>query len=139
MENNKIEKLQKWFHNYVSGFHTGNSDYDCNIEIKEAHTDRVCKNSIMIASKLSLSDKDILLAEVISLFHDVGRFRQYADYGTFKDADSVNHAKLGLRVLSEYDVLSDFSDEEKNILTKAIKFHNVMTLPPEKDDYTLFL
>ncbi len=138
MKNKEIEKLQKWFHNYVSDFYTGEFEYDRNIEIKEAHTKRVCKNSTMIASKLGLPDKDILLAKIIALFHDVGRFRQYADYGTFKDADSENHAELGLQVLSEHNILAGLADKEKNILTKAIKFHNAMTLPPEEDDYALF-
>ncbi len=138
MKNKVIEKLEKWFHKYVSDFYTGDADYDRNIKVKEEHTGRVCKNSVMIASKLNFSNKDFLLAKVIALFHDIGRFRQFADYGTFRDVDSENHAMLGLRVLSEHDILSDFADEEKRIITKAIKFHNARTLPSEKDEYTLF-
>ncbi len=36
------------------------------------------------------------------------------------------------------EIADELAKQGKNILTKAIKFHNAMTLPPERDDYALF-
>ena len=47
---------------------------------------------------LQLSLHDVQLAEIMGLFHDVGRFRQYSIYKTFNDAQSEDHADLGLKV-----------------------------------------
>ena len=43
------------------------------------------------------------VAEAIALFHDVGRFPQYARYKTFRDSISTNHAALGASVLFEQE------------------------------------
>ena len=78
------------------------------------------------------------LAETMALFHDVGRFEQYASYGTFKDAVSENHAGLGLRVLAQHRVLAPCSAEEQRLITKSIAFHNMRTLPVDEDERLLF-
>ena len=41
----------------------------------------------------------ISLALKAGLLHDVGRFEQQRVYGTFTDADSIDHAKYGARIL----------------------------------------
>jgi len=38
---------------------------------------------------------------MLGLFHDVGRFAQYARYHTYLDRDSENHAELSVHVLEE--------------------------------------
>ena len=39
------------------------------------------------------------IAWLTGLLHDVGRFEQQRVYGTFTDADSIDHAKYGARIL----------------------------------------
>jgi hypothetical protein len=80
----------------------------------------------------------MILAEIMGLFHDVGRFKQYAVYGTFKDVDSENHAMLGLRQMAAHKVLSGCTRDEKRWITKAIAFHNTMKIPEDQDERTLF-
>ena len=83
-----LEHLKKWFADYVAGFYTDNPVNNSTIRLKEKHTERVCENMILIGEALGLSDDEKVLTETMALFHDIGRFRQYAVYGTFKDADS---------------------------------------------------
>ena len=77
------------------------------------------------------------MAEAIALLHDVGRFPQYAQYKTFNDRISVNHAELGARIITSEGVLKEFPPDEQEIITDAVKFHNAFAIPslknPEKE------
>lgn len=56
------------------------------IILKEKHTWKVVKNCENLAKHLNLNEHDSLLAKMIGLFHDVGRFYQFTVYRTFNDA-----------------------------------------------------
>jgi hypothetical protein len=93
---------------------------------------------ILLGKASGLSDEEMVLTETMALFHDVGRFKQYAVYGTFKDADSENHALLGLRELAAHNVLDVCTKEEKKWITKAIANHNAITIPEKENGKSLF-
>jgi hypothetical protein len=80
----------------------------------------------------------MVLAETMALFHDIGRFKQYTVYGTFKDVDSENHALLGLRELVTHNVLDVCTKDEKKWITKAIANHNAYTIPEKENEKSLF-
>lgn len=138
MNKNDLINLKKWFFNYVSGFYTDNPDYNRAIRLKEDHTKRVCLDIIMLGQKLGLTDHDMILAETMALFHDIGRFKQYAVYGTFSDMASENHARLGLRQIATHKILSVCSKQQRRLIVKAIAHHNAAELPENEDERTLF-
>jgi hypothetical protein len=86
--------LKKWFSDYCSSFYSPDIEDQKNISLKEHHTERVCENIVEISKRLSLDGHSTMLAEAIALFHDIGRFPQYARYKTFRDSVSVNHGLL---------------------------------------------
>ncbi|MBU1182531.1 MAG: HD domain-containing protein [Pseudomonadota bacterium] len=132
-----VSSLKDWFADYVSRFYTNDPEYNRPINLKEEHTKRVCGNIIMIGKELGLSPEDMTTAEIIALFHDVGRFRQYEIYHTFVDALSENHAKLGLRQIGIHKVFSGFPKNRKIFISKAIAYHNAAFLPEGEDEKTL--
>jgi hypothetical protein len=138
MDINDLGCLRKWFSNYVAAYCRDDSCHNEAVRLKEEHTERVCKEIVMLGGALNLPAQDILLAETMALFHDLGRFKQYATYGTFQDARSENHAALGLRELARDRVLSVCSDAERSLITKAIGYHNVRAVPTDEDERTLF-
>ena len=138
MNRDHLTSLKKWFSDYVAGFYTDDPLNNSTIRLKEKHTEQVCRNMIFLGNAMGLSDQDMILAEIMGLFHDVGRFQQYATYGTFKDSESENHAMLGLRQMAAHKVLSGFNRDEKRWIAKAIAFHNTMTIPKDQDERTLF-
>lgn len=133
MNRRDLEDLKAWFSEYVAGYYAEDPEYNRPIRLKEAHTDRVREESVMIGKELDLSDHDLILAETAALFHDVGRFEQYAVYGTFNDRKSADHAKMGLAVLGRHAVLAVCTTEEKRLISKAIAHHNAPSLPPDGD------
>jgi hypothetical protein len=108
------------------------------MRLKEKHTERVCENIIMLGNALGLPDPEMILAETMGLFHDIGRFKQYAVYGTFNDLISENHAKLGLREMAKHNVLAACTTDEKRWIAKAVAYHNAASLPENEDEKTLF-
>ena len=138
MNQHDLEHLKKWFADYVAGFYTGHPANDSTIRLKEKHTEHVRENMILLGKALGLSDEEMVLTETMALFHDVGRFKQYAVYGTFKDAVSENHALLGLRELAAYNFLDVCTKEEKKWITKAIANHNSITIPKKENGKSLF-
>jgi hypothetical protein len=138
MNQNNLEHLKKWFADYVAGFYTDSPTNNSTIRIKEKHTERVCENMILLGKALDLSDEEMVLTETMALFHDVGRFKQFAIYGTFKDADSENHALLGLRELVAHNVLDVCTKDERKWIAKAIANHNAVTIPKKENENSLF-
>jgi putative nucleotidyltransferase with HDIG domain len=137
MDQKDLQTFKHWFAEYVSSFSTSVQEDQQNIDLKNDHTVEVCRNAVRIARDLKLSEGDMLLAEAIALFHDIGRFPQYQQYKTFKDSISVNHATLGAKVLLEKGVLEILPGYEKDIIIKSITLHNVFSLPEGLDDTTL--
>jgi putative nucleotidyltransferase with HDIG domain len=137
MDQKHLHSLKHWFAEYVSTFSTPVQEDQQNLDVKKHHTDEVCLNAVRIARDLKLSDEDMLLAETIALFHDVGRFLQYQQYKTFQDSISVNHGALGASVLLEKKVLLGLDKPEQDLIIKAITLHNVNKLPDGLDSRTL--
>ncbi len=132
-----LQELKNWFTDYVTSFKTGDADYDADIVLKEEHTKRVCQEMVYIGENLELTKSDLQLAEVMALFHDVGRFEQYAQYGTFTDRVSVNHAEFGVEILKEKQTLSKLSSEDQELIFRAITYHNRQFLPMDENERCL--
>jgi putative nucleotidyltransferase with HDIG domain len=142
MDKRRISLLRWRFSEYVKRFQEDNS-YDPytqqNIQVKIGHTANVCRNILAICDSLGLEEEKHLTAEVIGLFHDIGRFEQIKKYRTFNDAKSENHAELGVRVLENEKFLFELSPEENEIITKAVLFHNTREIPLyEKEEIIFF-
>jgi hypothetical protein len=133
MDNDRVEQYRSWFSRFVQEHAAGNEQDQRNILLKKTHTDGVCANALRISSGLGLLGRDIALAGIIALFHDVGRFPQYVRYGTFKDSRSVNHAVLGAKVLLERNVLRDLPKRERSLIVRSVALHNVFILPLRLD------
>ena len=138
MKKEMFKEYRKWFDGYVRSFKSDNSDFQQNIEMKEKHTLRVCNEILALGKELGLENGDLHLAEVLALFHDIGRFEQYARYQTFVDRNSENHAALGVKILLENDVLAGLDDRIQNLILRSISYHNRAALPREETEECLF-
>jgi len=133
-----IQSLRKWFHEYVETFCTDQSDIWENILLKKKHTKRVCGEILRIGRNLGLSGASLRLAEITALFHDVGRFEQYVRYRTFVDHKSENHAALSVRILEDSGVLNRLDNSIKDLIYRIISYHNRPSLPDLETDMCLF-
>lgn len=121
--------LKQWFSDYTRSFYSSSEEDQKNIMLKIEHTRNVCNNIVDIASGSSLDDNQVRLAEAIALFHDLGRFPQYAEYRTFRDADSVNHGLLGAKTLRKENVLGMLPSKEQETIIQVVRFHGAYKIP----------
>ena len=94
----------KHFDKYVSNYDMTDPD----INYKYYHSYRVMDAAKLIATKLNLSERDIHLATLIGLLHDIGRFEQDKLYNSFKDI-KMDHGNYGVEVLKENDMLDNYN------------------------------
>lgn len=119
-----ISEAEKWIAAYSSSFHNEDKEAMWGIGLKETHIGFVRRNCKELAQWLKLTEHDVLLAELIGLLHDVGRFRQWSVYRTFRDNLSEDHAELGLKVIQEQSLYKELDSEDRSILLFAISNHN---------------
>jgi putative nucleotidyltransferase with HDIG domain len=136
MSSDVIRAFRAWFADYTDSFATGSIEDQKNITLKVVHTYEVCRNARAIAHEI-LSGNNIFLAEAAALFHDIGRFQQYARFKTFDDRVSVNHGRLGAEILENEKLLNDLSLEEQEIIVESVRFHNAFSLPSLRNPLTM--
>lgn len=115
-----------WLAGYVKDFLQADKPlYNENIILKRIHSFLVADHMLALARDMDKNLHDSTLAGIIGLFHDIGRFKQYRDYNTFSDQDSVYHGDLGIRVLEEAGKLSEFDTDDAGLICTAIHNHGL--------------
>lgn len=139
MKQKQVEKFKQWFGDYVARFYGDDEFVNANIELKDKHSRRVCSEMLFLAKELGLDANQTRIAEVIALFHDIGRFEQFVKYRTYNDPRSIDHCLLGLEVLNETGALEGVEKEEKQLIEKAIEYHGSKELPSNLNGQCLLL
>lgn len=132
---NDINKFYEWYNQYISSF-LEQENLQIDILRKNEHTLRVVNNALEIAQSLKLNEDKLRLAEIIALFHDIGRFEQYSKLNTMFD-NIKDHGDMAIIVLKRSKILEEFSVKEKDIILKAIKYHNKREIPMNEDEETI--
>lgn len=122
-----IPRIMEAFYQYTGRF----PDALERIDHKIQHSLRVAMTARELAEVLSLPSEEVSLAYLIGLVHDLGRFQQYCEYGTFVDRDSRDHAAMGAELLFDQGLIRNFigTDAYDDIIRAAVTFHNRFSLP----------
>ena len=129
-----LKRMHSWMSAYMKSFYTDDEEVQNGILIKEKHTGYVTANCVELAKNLNLSQHDVELAEIIGLFHDVGRFYQYQKYKTFNDAQSEDHAELAFKVIDDLEFFNELDAKDNEVMRFAIQNHNKKTVAPTDDE-----
>ena len=116
----------------VFGEYVRNYNYrDEKIRLKIEHTYKVAELCEQIAVSEELSNADTDLAWLIGLLHDIGRFEQLRQYGTFIDAESIDHAELGADILFKQGKIREFVTDTEcdDLIELAVRSHSLYRLP----------
>lgn len=133
----------------AAAFKTYTDAYDATnprIALKIEHTYHVAEVCDAVAREQGWPAQDIDLAWLCGLLHDMGRFEQLRRWDTFKDAESMSHAALGIEVLfgenpadaPAVTSIRDFIDDpaEDELIRASIAHHSNFRLPTELDTRT---
>ncbi len=129
MTSQDFNRIKDFFTLYTAQFHSDDPAFQRNIELKRNHSIRVWQNVSDLGKSLHLNDNDQLLIETAGLLHDIGRFKQFEEYGTFSDKKSVNHAWLSTEVIKEKNLLEGLPKEEQDLILTSVYNHNKKEVP----------
>lgn len=124
MTSEVLSHITSWFQEHIDSFFPENLQSGPEIRFRIEHIRHVAEFCKKLAEELRWPEKDILTAEIIGKLHDVGRFSQYDEFGTFIDADSVDHGERGFSVVRNSTVLSSLSYRRRSIVLDGIRYHN---------------
>lgn len=124
-----LTECKHWFLAYARQFYTPNEEDQRNIKLKEDHSFRVLDNADALCKAHDFSPSLAYLTRLAALFHDIGRFEQYKRFHTFNDSISLDHARLGFRMLKENRVLDFLEPDDRRLVLIAVLLHNKKTLP----------
>ena len=102
--------------------------------LKLEHSRRVAENARLIADFNGFTENMVVLAEVCGLLHDIGRYKQLQEYGTFKDAKSINHGEYGYKVLLELGWLDMLPEKSRECVLITTRLHNGKVIPETVTD-----
>lgn len=123
------ERARQAFAEYVSDYNAE----DEKVKLKIEHTARVCELCEAIARASGFSEEETDIAWLTGILHDVGRFEQLRQFGTFNDAQSIDHAAFGADILFHDKRIRDYIEDasEDVLLERAVRYHSAYRLPAE--------
>lgn len=123
------ERAKKAFADYVRDYNAE----DEKVKLKIEHTARVCALCETIAEESGFRKDELDIAWLAGLLHDVGRFEQLRQFGTFNDAQSIDHAEFGADILFKTGRIRDYAEDasEDTLLEHAVRYHSAYRLPEE--------
>jgi len=122
-----LTSLSAWFTAYCASFRSTDAEVQRNFDLKEVHTRNVCDAARLIAQ--GGGERRQMLAQVVALCHDLGRFPQYQEFRTFLDSESINHAHLSAQILKQNPLLDFLPKAERDSVGFAVGLHNVFQIP----------
>jgi hypothetical protein len=123
--------IREWFQNYGAAFAGPDGKLPPLLQLKAGHSRRVAANARDLAADLGHTPGEVLHAQTAGLLHDVGRFTQFRDFGTFSDPRSVNHGEQGWTVLRGDPAFNRLSLPRRDDLLAAVRHHNRRALPED--------
>ena len=126
----ELENIRIWFYNYVAPFLHASKKTILMIQMKLKHSQNVAENCRMLAEELKWPENEVLSGEALGLLHDVGRFSQYTEYGTFVDSYSFDHGKYGCDVVYRSNILSSVAPPLRQSILDGIHYHSYRDIPP---------
>ncbi len=122
--------LQRWFDAYVDRFRQPSGSLEPMLELKYVHCGRVAGVAEGIAADLGWPADEVRLARTVGLLHDVGRFSQFRQFGTYHDPVSVDHGQRGCEVLAAERALEPCPEDLARLIRSTVRLHNARVLPP---------
>lgn len=124
-----LKSLTEKYGSYVESFCDSDGKLPRMMDLKRTHTLHVVENAKAIAAGEGFDERTSLACEAAALLHDTGRYEQIRTYNTFRDSESVDHAKFSYDIVREKGWLDAL--DEKDAILEAVRVHNMRLIPQE--------
>lgn len=125
----QLDTIRAWFYRYVDGFSEPAGSLSPFLVLKLEHSQRVANDARDMAEDLCWDGEAVRKAEALGWLHDVGRFSQFAEFGHFHDATSIDHGQRGFEVVRDAGILEGLPEKDSCCLLQGIRHHNAKAIP----------
>jgi hypothetical protein len=131
-----IQAFRTDFKKYLKPFISAQYRDDINVLRNIIHTEKVVENILILADSLELSETEKNTAEVVALFHDIGRF--WLMMQDQNDSKGFDHAEASVQFLHTNHTFNSLDESVKNSLSEIIRNHHLPELFKKENGSTLF-
>jgi hypothetical protein len=124
-----LKECRLEFEEYFQTLKTENQDNKPRVDDVRSHSLRVVSNSLLLSKMVLQNDEDHGIAEIIALFHDLGRATLIAEGIESPTNIQRDHAALAVKLLQQMSFYANLSPEVQLIISKSIDGHNKHKLP----------
>ena len=129
MNKNQLALIRLHFIEYANRYISNAGNMRPMMELKRVHCAFVAKNCRQLAVSNGWKNSEVYTAEAIGLLHDVGRFPQLEEFGTFRDDLSINHGERGWQAIQESGLLDELAPDLRDVILNSVRYHNVRIIP----------
>lgn len=137
MKGKELQEIIQWLINYPERFREDDGTLHRMHELKRDHSRRVAGHCRFIAFEIGWEPGQVNTAEAIGWLHDVGRFPQWNEFGTFYDPSSIDHGAKGREVIENERVLDFLPEGKRMVILDSVILHNRREIPESTDPSSL--
>ena len=109
------------------------------VEDIRTHSLRVVANILLLAKVVLQNDEERRIAEIIALFHDLGKAAMFVQGTESPTNIQRDHAALSVKMIQQMDFYRKLTPEIQPIVLKSIESHNKSKLPKlDNEQQTIF-
>ena len=117
------------FREYAASFKGADDSCDRNIDLKVEHTLRVASEMSRLCAAVKIAGKSAELALYTAMLHDLSRFSQFKQSGSFNDAASFDHGDRSAELAAADGWVSDLDHRAAEAVLTAVCWHNKPAIP----------
>ena len=117
------------FREYAASFKGADGFCDGNIDLKVEHTLRVASEMSRLCAAENIRGKLADLALYTAMLHDLSRFSQFKQSGSFNDAESFDHGDRSAEIAAAEGWVSDLEHRAAEAVLTAVCWHNKPAIP----------
>ena len=128
-----IQSFRTDYKIYIDSFVAENKE-ESNIANNILHTQRVVENILILADSLELSESEKYTAEVVALYHDIGRFWLLRQ----DETSNLDHAEASVEYLKTNQTFISLDEQVRNIIIEVILNHHLPEIAKKDNNVSLF-
>ncbi len=118
-----LNKYKVFFDEFTGGFKSNDEFKQSFYDQKIKHSYDVAKIIVKLGVKMNFNSKFLNFLFIIGLYHDIGRFKQFAEFNTANDKE-IDHGNIAAEMIPELDVFNSLSKKYIETIRFIIKEHN---------------
>ena len=117
------------FREYAASFKGADPVCDLNIDLKLEHTLHVLDETRRLCAAEQVDGRLSRLAGFVALLHDLSRFEQFKQSGSFNDAKSFDHGDRSVELAARDGWVRTLEHREAEAVLTAVCWHNKLAVP----------